>query len=107
MSVILGKFRIMATKQSVRGGWSGVATGVQRSRVPRVYIIELVWLSGWTLPFCSIFFTIFILDDFHMAKQQSFLGNGYVPQGSVPRKLFFSWDKCLELSPKVVLPQEM
>jgi hypothetical protein len=33
MSVILRKFRIMATKQSVRGDWSGVATGVQRSRV--------------------------------------------------------------------------
>ncbi len=36
MSVILGKFRIMATKQSVRGGCSGVATGVRRSRVPLV-----------------------------------------------------------------------
>ncbi len=35
-SVILGKFPIMATKQSVRGGWSGVATGVRRSRVPLV-----------------------------------------------------------------------
>jgi hypothetical protein len=30
-SVILGKFPIMATKQSVQGGWSGVATGVRRS----------------------------------------------------------------------------
>jgi len=36
MSVILGKFPIMATKQSVQGGWSGVATGVRRSRVPLV-----------------------------------------------------------------------
>jgi hypothetical protein len=35
-SVILGKFRIMTTKQSVRGGWNGVATGVQRSQVPLV-----------------------------------------------------------------------
>ncbi len=26
----------MTTKQNVRGGWSGVATGVQRSRVPLV-----------------------------------------------------------------------
>jgi hypothetical protein len=40
MSVILGKFRIMATKQSVRGGWSGVATGVRRSRVPLVLYNE-------------------------------------------------------------------
>jgi len=54
-----------------------------------IYIIELVWPSGWTLPLCSIFFTIFILDDFHMAKRQSFLGNGCVPHGCVPRKLFF------------------
>jgi hypothetical protein len=36
MSVILGKFSIMVTKQSVRGGWSGVATGVWRSQVPLV-----------------------------------------------------------------------
>ncbi len=35
-SVILGKFRIMTTKQSVRGGWSGVATSVRRSQVPLV-----------------------------------------------------------------------
>jgi len=33
-SVILGKFPIIATKQSVRGGWNGVAMGVRRSRVP-------------------------------------------------------------------------
>jgi hypothetical protein len=32
-NVILGKFLIMATKQSVRGGWNGIATGVRRSRV--------------------------------------------------------------------------
>ncbi len=37
-SVILGKFPIMVTKQSVWGGWSGVATGVRRSRVPLVNI---------------------------------------------------------------------
>ncbi len=35
-SVILGKFRIMTAKQSVRGGWSGVAMGVRRSQVPLV-----------------------------------------------------------------------
>jgi hypothetical protein len=41
MSVILGKFPIMMTKQSVRGGWSGAATGVRRSRVPLViYILK-------------------------------------------------------------------
>ncbi len=28
----------MATKQSVQGGWSGIATGVQRSRVPLVHV---------------------------------------------------------------------
>jgi hypothetical protein len=38
MSVILGKFPIMVTKQSVRGGWSGIATGVRRSWVPLVYV---------------------------------------------------------------------
>jgi hypothetical protein len=29
----------MATKQSVWGGWSGVATGVRRSRVPLVIFV--------------------------------------------------------------------
>jgi hypothetical protein len=32
----LGKFPIMATKQSVWDDWSGVATGVRRSWVPLV-----------------------------------------------------------------------
>jgi hypothetical protein len=38
MNVILGKFQIMVIKQSIRGGWSGVATNVRRSRVPLVIV---------------------------------------------------------------------
>jgi hypothetical protein len=37
-SVIFEKFRIMTIKQNVRGGWSGVAMGVRRSRVPLVKV---------------------------------------------------------------------
>jgi hypothetical protein len=43
MSVILEKIPIMATKQNIRGGWSGVVTGVQRSQVPLVGLILLVF----------------------------------------------------------------
>jgi hypothetical protein len=41
----VGKFRIMATKQSVRVGWSGITTGVRRSRVPLVTLISQVRLG--------------------------------------------------------------
>ncbi len=47
-SVILGKFWIMVTKQSVRGGWSGVATGVRRSRVPLVIRISTTMIQSQT-----------------------------------------------------------
>jgi hypothetical protein len=49
-NVILGKFSIMATKQSVRGGWSSVVTGVRRSRVPLVWtVLKQMESSSWTV----------------------------------------------------------
>jgi len=43
-------FGIMATKQSVRGGWSGVATGVRRSQVPLVSCNFAIHVSHKTCP---------------------------------------------------------
>jgi hypothetical protein len=37
----------MATKQSVRGGWSGVATGVRRSRVPQTLNVNITNVHSW------------------------------------------------------------
>ncbi len=60
-SVILRKFRIMVTKQNVRGGWSGVAIGVQRSRVPLVItnnnkFLKHSFLNKWNILKYSLFF---------------------------------------------------